>query len=106
MSVSRDRKILTLKKITTVIKEQQIKALKQKEEEILQYKHKINYRIQHFKTIPSYSIDRDFFNSLSLEDRVLLLVALHQNNGQLDQDIQTMVVVVAALGLSFLFGAN
>jgi curved DNA-binding protein CbpA len=106
MSASRNRKIITLKNIAAITKEQQMQALKQKEEEILQYKNKINHRIQHFKTIPSYSIDREFFKSLSSEDRLLLLVSLHQNSGQLDQDIQTMVVFVAALGLSFIFGNN
>jgi len=86
------------------------KALKEKNEEILIYKHQIDKRILYFQRIPLASINKEFFTGLSAEDQVLLLVSIQGHQDPLNRELQDILKIVlglssfaALLGLSFFF---
>ncbi len=98
MSLNRNNKILKAKRLHREFIYKQEKYLQKKNEEILKAKNQIKSRIQQFRAIPISTITRDFFRSLSSEDQLLLLVAIHENKSQLNTEEQEMVQVALGIG--------
>lgn len=98
MPLNRHKKILKAKSLYQNFVDKKLRYLQQKDEEILQEKNLIKSRIQNFQAIPISTITRDFFRSLSSEDQLLLLVAIHENKNQLNTEEQEMVKVALGIG--------
>jgi type IV secretory pathway TrbD component len=107
----RNANILKVKKLQIQLNQQRIEGLQQQKEEISIAKNEINTRIRHFQSIPLTSIDREFVNSLSPEDQVLLLAAIQKMNEQPNAELNDIIRVALGvgsvailLGLGALFG--
>jgi curved DNA-binding protein CbpA len=83
-----------------------VKAAKDnRDTEVIQFKSKIEARINHFLKIPIYSVNYDFVNKLSAVDRLLLVKALKQREEteNAEKVLQSTVKVAAAIGLLAIF---
>lgn len=98
MSLNYHKKTLIAKKIYQDFINKKEKYLQQITEEISQERGKIKLRIQHFQSIPISTITKDFFCNLSSEDKILLLVAINENQSSLKTEDQEIIKVVLGIG--------